>query len=80
MKQKTLVGLGVIMLALAVLTARRGLDQAVVAQTLRQVPIFEVDPTWPKLPNNWVMGVVSAVAVDRRDHDLALEPLSRRRT
>jgi DNA-binding beta-propeller fold protein YncE len=32
------------------------------------VPIFEVDPTWPKLPNNWVMGVVSAVAVDRHDN------------
>ena len=32
------------------------------------MPIFEVDPTWPKLPNNWVTGVVSSVAVDRRDH------------
>ena len=33
-----------------------------------RMPVFEVDPTWPKLPNNWVTGVVSAVAVDRRDH------------
>ena len=33
------------------------------------VPKFEVDPTWPPmLPNNWVMGEVSWVAVDRRDH------------
>jgi hypothetical protein len=33
------------------------------------VPTFQVDPGWPeKLPNNWVTGVVSAVAVDRRDH------------
>ena len=32
------------------------------------VPTFLVDPGWPeKLPNNWVTGVVSAVAVDRRD-------------
>jgi Lactonase, 7-bladed beta-propeller len=38
------------------------------AQVPRQVPIFEVDPTWPKLPNNWVMGVVSAVAIDRHDN------------
>lgn len=33
------------------------------------VPKFEVDPAWPpKLPNNWVMGEVTWVTVDRRDH------------
>ena len=32
------------------------------------MPVFQVDPTWPKLPNNWVVGIVSAVTVDRRDH------------
>jgi hypothetical protein len=32
------------------------------------VPLFEVDPAWPKLPNNWVMGLVSSVAVDQRNH------------
>lgn len=32
------------------------------------VPRFEVDPTFPKLPNNWVMGDPSSIAVDRRDH------------
>src|SRR5262247_3852230 len=33
------------------------------------VPTFQVDVSWPqKLPNNWVMGVPSWVAVDRRDH------------
>jgi len=32
------------------------------------MPVFEVDPSWPKLPNNWVVGVVSSVTVDRRDH------------
>src|SRR6478735_9876129 len=34
----------------------------------RRMPVFEVDPSWPKLPNNWVVGVVSSVAVDRQDH------------
>src|SRR5262245_38698492 len=34
----------------------------------RKVPVFEVDATWPKLPNNWVVGHVASVAVDRRDH------------
>lgn len=32
------------------------------------MPVFQVDPAWPKLPNNWVLGVTSSVAVDQRDH------------
>ena len=32
------------------------------------MPVFQVDPAWPKLPNDWVLGVVSAVATDSRDH------------
>ncbi len=32
-------------------------------------PAFEVDPFWPKpLPNRWIIGQVSGVAVDDRDH------------
>lgn len=31
-------------------------------------PTFEVDPDWPQLPNNWITGEVSSVAVDGRDH------------
>ena len=37
-------------------------------QSNRHVPTFEVDPLWPKLPNNWIFGEVSAVAVGPRDH------------
>jgi DNA-binding beta-propeller fold protein YncE len=33
------------------------------------VPRFTVDPFWPKpLPNRWLLGQVSGVAVDDRDH------------
>ncbi len=33
------------------------------------IPKFEPDPYWPKpLPNNWVLGQVSGVAVDSHDH------------
>jgi len=33
------------------------------------VPNFQVDPSWPKtLPNNWIMGQASGVAVDAQDH------------
>lgn len=42
---------------------------AVVADDQVAVPEFEVDPFWPKpLPNNWLLGQVSGVAVDKRDH------------
>jgi NHL repeat-containing protein len=43
---------------------------AVIAQqssTLRP-PMFEVDPAWPSIPNNWVLGEVTSVSVDSKDH------------
>ncbi len=34
-----------------------------------KAPRFEVDPLWPKpLPNHWVLGSVTGVAVDAQDH------------
>ena len=33
------------------------------------VPTFTVDPTWPlEMPNQWIMGAVTAVFVDAQDH------------
>jgi hypothetical protein len=32
------------------------------------VPVFEPDPTFPRLPNGWSLGNVSDVAVDRQDN------------
>jgi DNA-binding beta-propeller fold protein YncE len=32
------------------------------------VPTFEPDPTWPTVPANVVLGEVSSIAVDTRDH------------
>ncbi len=33
------------------------------------IPQFQVEPFWPKpLPNNWILGQVSGVAVDKRNH------------
>jgi DNA-binding beta-propeller fold protein YncE len=35
----------------------------------RPIPQLQVDPFWPKpLPNNWILGQVSGVAVDSRGH------------
>ena len=35
--------------------------------TLR-APAFHVDPTWPTIPNDWVLGEVTSIAVDSKDH------------
>jgi hypothetical protein len=32
------------------------------------MPVFELDPNWPRIPNGWVFGATSSVAVDKRDH------------
>ena len=49
-----------------------GLGQAAIgrsATNLAEVPLFEVDPLWPKpLPNHWVLGSTIGVGVDSRDH------------
>jgi DNA-binding beta-propeller fold protein YncE len=33
-----------------------------------RAPTFAVDPAWPILPNDWVIGHASGIAVDRHDH------------
>ena len=32
------------------------------------VPKFRVDPSWPKIPNNWQFGQVASVSIDANDH------------
>ena len=62
---------GAVLVLLAAGSAQPALDLAASAQgstRVTGVPQFEVDPTWPKLPNNWVLGTSINVAVDRRDH------------
>ena len=40
-----------------------------VAQATPGALTFQVDPLWPQpLPNGWVLGSVTGVAVDERDH------------
>jgi hypothetical protein len=38
------------------------------AQSGSRPPAFNVDPTWPTIPNNWVLGEVTSVSVDRNDN------------
>ena len=50
----------VVMLALATLS--------LAAQSPLRPPTFQVDPSWPTIPNDWVLGEVSSISVDSRDH------------
>ena len=34
------------------------------SSTAREVPRFKVDPTWPKVPSQWILGIVSSSNVD----------------
>jgi hypothetical protein len=53
---------------ITVLVDERLSGQSGNAQGSGQVPLFQVDPTWLKLPPNWVLGQGSAVAVDKHDN------------
>jgi DNA-binding beta-propeller fold protein YncE len=49
--------------------SRALLDGAHAARGEVVAPKFQVDPFWPKpLPNRWLLGQVSGVAVDAKDH------------
>ena len=39
----------------------------------REVPKFQVDSAWPKIPNNWQFGQVASVSVDAQDHVWVLQ-------
>jgi hypothetical protein len=33
-----------------------------------KAPAFIVDPAWPQIPNNWTLGEVTSISVDKDDH------------
>ena len=71
MKRSLYIGAAFVALLVA-LGAGRGVFKKTTAAQGRggvQAPIFKVDPLWPKpLPNHWVLGSVTGVAVDSQDH------------
>jgi DNA-binding beta-propeller fold protein YncE len=54
------------------ISALAGASGTAVSQALavgaRQIPQFEVDPSWPTIPEGWVLGQVASAASDERDH------------
>lgn len=44
------------------------------ANCAQDIPRYQVDPLWPlELPNNWIIGQVGGLAVDREDHIWVLQ-------
>ena len=72
MKRMIWTGVALLTLIAIVGPGRYGLVGNVAAQASKPpvgaVPIFQVDPSWLKMPNNWVLGQVAAVTVDAQDN------------
>ena len=58
------IALGTLLVALA------GIERAAAARAAQpqSAPGFQVDPFWPKMPPQWIIGQVAGLAVDSRDH------------
>ena len=68
MKRRLLACSVVLLLTAAAVVGSRAFVLSVAAQASRQAPTFQVDPNWLKIPNNWVLGIVSVVALDKHDN------------
>ena len=75
MTRRTRGGIAAVAVVVASAVAAGALGQSTTGQSSKTpragVPRFEVDTSWqwpPVLPHNWVVGVVTGVAVDRRNH------------
>jgi DNA-binding beta-propeller fold protein YncE len=44
------------------------IQQRLAARTQRQMPVLHVDPYWPQLPENWIIGVGAGVATDAENN------------
>ena len=68
---KRTIGVGVACVALAA-GVMAGSHRAAAAQSAktpaREVPRFEADASWAKIPNGWVLGQVASAAADEQDH------------
>ncbi len=63
---------GALVASAGALGSRPALQAATRQQTV-QAPRFEVDPMWPRpMPNRWILGSATGVAVDSRDHVFVL--------
>ena len=72
MKRTWQIGAWVTLLALLAVT-EQAFERLAQAQQPSPVPQFDVDPFWPKMPEQWILGQVSGVAIDAQDHAWVLQ-------
>jgi hypothetical protein len=63
-------------LCLAVLTALivfAGMQVAQVSAQTRNMPVFELDRAWPKVPPQWRLGDPSSIGIDAQDNIWVLQ-------
>jgi hypothetical protein len=69
MKQRNLIIATALVLAIGGLAFAQSALQAAADRQTVEVPLFDVDPLWPKpLPNHWILGSTIGVGIDSRDH------------
>jgi DNA-binding beta-propeller fold protein YncE len=77
MRRTTRASVVVSALAAVVIGADRpGLETAAAQarpSAARDAPKFQVDPAWPKIPNDWQFGQVASVSIDAQDHVWVLQ-------
>jgi len=64
----TLVLLAASLAILGLAAPRMDTNAAEQAVPGREVPTFQVDPSWPTIPSKWSLGPVSGLTVDSNDH------------
>src|SRR5262245_24368891 len=67
------IGLVMLVAIAALQTGPRSAALAAPQPAADQMPVFELDRSWPKpLPNDWAFGEAWGIAVDSRDHPWVL--------
>ena len=67
------VSVGVLAIIVIGLSTWRVETAAAQARPSAGAPKFQVDPNWPKIPNNWQLGQVASVSIDAQDHVWVLQ-------
>ncbi len=69
MKEKHWPAAGALLVLLIAAASPSMIDRAAAANSSTPpVPVFTIDTNWPQLPNGWVLGNVSKIAVDSHDN------------
>jgi hypothetical protein len=68
-KRTITIGITIVpLLGLGMASLRQTASAQTVRKAAREIPRFQVDPSWPKIPNGWTLGQVASAAADDQDN------------